>query len=1095
MTIDLQTILLDNRKKLKELGEAIEDLVIIYPEIFQDAGMKKRLEAFVQAHREAVCRLETPNLLIATIGTTSSGKSTIVNALIGCKVAPIEAGEMSGGVLTLQHSNDRQLIIEETEGATWETGTWLGLSDEAMYDRIRNSVMLPYHDTRKKKHCMAPNVTAFVPLLPVCDSNLLSLPPGVGVELIDLPGLKSIQDLDNLKVIQEKVRKAFSLVTLDYMQVDDEHRKPLLEELKLVVQYLQGRSDSMIFVLNRVDQRGADDISISERVAQLKEEIQEVLSLKEPPDIVPFNARLLYYAQCAWGSAPLVQASSVDQPTRSKLLKAMFQDCAGAIYRHIGGNRVLRDWFRDVEDRVCDRQDIDDQTMRSLLQYALEWSGGQDLWSCLQKRIQESFYELVILPATVEVFEHYDSLAEDIRKNIQKEDNLWYQSDYQNAISQCAKIAHENYEFTNLALEITQESLNNLTKGIQSKLEVIRKQTQGTAQAATAKDVAKLLQTTKQSLDTEVSRIITNVRKSLDAKKRNIDYFTIAFMGKTKAGKSTLHAIMTGEGWDKIGVGKQRTTRENHIYEWKNLRIIDTPGIGAPDGKSDEEIARSIIDESDLICYVVTSDSIQETEFQFLRLLKESAKPLVIMLNVHKNFRDSKRGPYELEKFLKNPAKLFDIDNLKGLGGHVDRIRRYAKQYYGNDYFEIIPVMLLAAQLSSEPEYEQYKDKLFYFSQIRHFYAEIRQSVLDHGDIRRSQTLLGCTVADIQNPCNWLTQQSQDYQNSINRLKCKRKTISLDIQKAAKDSCRYLEFQIESIFRDVINKIPSFAERCWNYSQSQMEQEWKKEIKNICFEKRLHAAYEEAIHIFGEEVQDSLKEVGQDLKITANLGRMTFSLNQQDSDDVRNFLQIGGGIIGIAGTVMALIPPLAVAGIIIGVLGSLISIIGGFWKSKEEKKRDAIANISKSLRNQFNDQKITTLAQTSKQINKDFNGNTVNIDNYFKDLIEGLEVIAQQLELTQNKLQIEANNLNRAYAKRIIDWCLKQYEPLTHNGIDNIVATVSRDFGRSMNIKTKTLLQLERSQDEINRVLQEDICIQITDTSKNSSAKDYSPWD
>jgi|GEM_PF-1437394 len=1089
MTIDVQTILLDNRKKLKELGEAIEDLVIIYPEIFQDAGMKKRLEAFVQAHREAVCRLETPNLLIATIGTTSSGKSTIVNALIGCKVAPIEAGEMSGGVLTLQHSNDRRLIIEETEGATWETGTWSGLSDEAMYDRIRNSVMLPYHDTRNKKHCMAPKVTAFVPLLPICDSNLLELPPGVGVELIDLPGLKSIQDHDNLQVIQEKVRKAFSLVTLDYMQVDDEHRKPLLEELKRVVQYLQGRPDSMIFVLNRVDQRGADDIPISERVAQLKEEIQEVLSLKEPPDIVPFNARLLYYAQCAWGSAPLVQASSVDQPTRSKLLKAMFQDCAGAIYRHIGGNRGLRDWFREVEDRVCDREDIDDQTMREILQYALEWSGGQDLWTCLRNRVQESFLELVILPAIVEVLEDYKSLLENIHKKILEEDNCWDKSDYQNAISQCAKIAHENYDFTNLALEITQKSLNNLTRGIQNRLEDIWKQTQGNSQATTAKEVVEHLQAVKQSLDIDVSPIIQKLRKSLNAKKRNLDYFTIAFIGKTKAGKSTLHAIMAGEGWDGIGVGKQRTTRENIVYKWNNLRIIDTPGIGAPDGKTDEEIALSIIDESDLICYVLTDDSIQETEFQFLRLLKESAKPLVILLNVHKNFRDSKRGPYELEKFLKNPAKLFDID------GHINRIHRYAKQYYGNDYFKIIPVMLLAAQLSSEPEYEQYKDNLLYFSQIRHFYAEIRRSVVDHGDIRRSQTLLGCTVGNIENPYKWVTQKYQNNQKLIQTLKGKRETISDDIEKAAKDAHNSLEFQIKDIFQDVINKIPSFAERCWNYSQIQMEQEWEKEIKNIAFEKRLNIAYEEAIQTFGKEVQYSLEEVGQELKIIAQLGKMTISFNQQDSDDVRNFLQIGGGFIGIAATVMVFIPPLAIAGVIIGTIAGIISIIGGFWKSKGEKRRDAVANIDKSLRNQLNGQKKNTLDQSLKQLNNNCNEVTANIDNYFKDLIEGLVVIDQQLESTQNTLQLEANKLNRAYAKRIIDWCLKQYEPLTDNGIDNIVATVSRDFGRSINIKTKILLQLERSQDEINRVLQKNVCIQITDTSKNYSTKDYSPWD
>ncbi|MEC4814047.1 MAG: hypothetical protein SAK29_12355 [Scytonema sp. PMC 1069.18] len=73
---------------------------------------------------------------------------------------------MSGGVLTLQHSQERKLVIEETEGATWQTGVWSGLSHESLYERIRNDVMLPYHDTRKKKDCIAPRVTAFIPLLP-----------------------------------------------------------------------------------------------------------------------------------------------------------------------------------------------------------------------------------------------------------------------------------------------------------------------------------------------------------------------------------------------------------------------------------------------------------------------------------------------------------------------------------------------------------------------------------------------------------------------------------------------------------------------------------------------------------------------------------------------------------------------------------------------------------------------------------------------------------------------------------------------------------------------------------------------------------------
>lgn len=51
--------------------------------------------------------------------------------------------------------------------------------------------------------------------------------------------------------------------------------KRLLEELKRVVECLQGRTDSMIFILNRVDQRGADDLPLSVRIDKLREEIKQ----------------------------------------------------------------------------------------------------------------------------------------------------------------------------------------------------------------------------------------------------------------------------------------------------------------------------------------------------------------------------------------------------------------------------------------------------------------------------------------------------------------------------------------------------------------------------------------------------------------------------------------------------------------------------------------------------------------------------------------------------------------------------------------------------------------------------------------------------
>ena len=257
----------------------------------------------------------------------------------------------------------------------------------------------------------------------------------------------------------------------------------------------------------------------------------------------------------------------------------------------------------------------------------------------------------------------------------------------------------EDYKFAEVALKGAGSVLYDLGKAFSTNKEALQSKTSGN-QAKTAAEVAKQLETTRKALTVEIIKVIENVRESLIAKQRALNHFSIAFMGKTKAGKSTLHAIITGEGWDAIGVGKQRTTRLNRVYEWNNIRIIDTPGIGAPGGKTDEEIAQSIIEESDIICYVVTNDSIQETEFSFLRVLKEKAKPLITLLNVKNNLRDSRR----LEHFLKDPDKLFAIDGKSGLGGHIERIRRYAKQHYANDYFDIVPVMLLAAQLSREPE-------------------------------------------------------------------------------------------------------------------------------------------------------------------------------------------------------------------------------------------------------------------------------------------------------------------------------------------------------------------------------------------------------
>ncbi len=562
------------------------------------------------------------------------------------------------------------------------------------------------------------------------------------------------------------------------------------------------------------------------------------------------------------------------------------------------------------------------------------------------------------------------------------------------------------------------------------------------------------------------------MRESLRAKQRALNHFSIAFMGKTKAGKSTLHAIITQDGWEAIGVGKQRTTRFNRVYEWKNIRIIDTPGIGAPGGRTDEEIAKSVIEESDVICYVLTNDSIQETEFQFMELLKEKSKPLIILLNVKYNLRDSRR----LEHFLKDPNKLFAMEGNSGLGGHVERIHRYAQQHYANDYFDIVPVMLLAAQLFREPEHQECKDKLFQASRIQDFLDSIRESLIKHGAIRRSQTLLGSTMSAIVLPEKWITQQTQVYQHYTATLKNKREIIQKQIKLAAKDSRESLLQEIEAVFQDTVNAIPSFAEANWNSNEISLKLAWEQKIKSIHFDDRLKNSYQQASNKFNNEVKEALEEVGNELQLTAKLGSSNFSFTEQASDNFRDSLRIGGSLLFVAGSIIGFfVPPV---GIFIGIAATVVGGIAQLFKSKDEKRREAVQNISTSLNYQISSHRQTTLQEAKDDFSKHCDSVATTIDIYFEELIQGLEAIATHLETAKKRLDGTANYLNRAYAKRIVDWSTERYEPLNDEGINKAIAKVKRDFGRSMTIQTRTEIKPTKSQEDFKQVLQEDVFIQ-----------------
>jgi GTPase Era involved in 16S rRNA processing len=242
-------------------------------EIYElSSNLEKALEVLIN-------ELRHPTLILATTGTTSSGKSTLVNFLCGADIVPMAQREMSAGTVTIEYSEEKTLIIEETPGALWECGKWEKISDEDIYSRLKQ-LMKAYIKTRKKQPDLAyPRSIIHYPFRLVKDESFLELPKGVRVKLLDLPGLSYVGDEGNIGMIKQ-CREALCLVTYNSAETDPYKVDNLLSEVVDQVKDLGGSPARMLFILNRIDIFRSDDDwqeSESEFVEETTENIKEKL--------------------------------------------------------------------------------------------------------------------------------------------------------------------------------------------------------------------------------------------------------------------------------------------------------------------------------------------------------------------------------------------------------------------------------------------------------------------------------------------------------------------------------------------------------------------------------------------------------------------------------------------------------------------------------------------------------------------------------------------------------------------------------------------------------------------------------------------------
>lgn len=110
----------------------------------------------------------------------------------------------------------------------------------------------------------------------------------------------------------------------------------------------------------------------------------------------------------------------------------------------------------------------------------------------------------------------------------------------------------------------------------------------------------------------------------------------VACVGRTRAGKSTLRYVLTGQAEDGLGRGGQRTTLVSQEYSWRELRLFDTPGVGAFEGDDDAAAASETASRADLVLWVVGSDGLQPATIEPVLAMLRRGVPLLVLIN-HKD--------------------------------------------------------------------------------------------------------------------------------------------------------------------------------------------------------------------------------------------------------------------------------------------------------------------------------------------------------------------------------------------------------------------------------------------------------------------------
>lgn len=613
---------------------------------------------------------------------------------------------------------------------------------------------------------------------------------------------------------------------------------------------------------------------------------------------------------------------------------------------------------------------------------------------------------------------------------------------YEKALRICERVAKEEYSFASEALVGATELIVTLRQDLKRA----GKHRSGSSKASD--EAIAQIEKVERILDSSASEAVASAKRALAKKAERLSKFTVTLFGRTMAGKSTIREAITHGDGGTIGKGAQRTTRDIREYDWNELRVVDTPGIGAYEGEVDKELALSVVDESDLILFFVSSDGIQETAFRSMQAIRSQNKPIVFVLNVKS---DLERGVYR-KRFLRDPRALLGDDAIRG---HVNRIKRLASDELGMRNVRIVAIHAQAAFLATKEQDANVERQLHTASGIDRLLKVLTDQVRYRGPVRRLQTFLDGTTNQLLDLEELLLGQAKGLDRSARYLKAKFSEIDTWLDGYIGSVNDRIEHEASVFFRPLQSSVSSFVDD--NLESSDVDQRWRDRVDAAGIDTWMSITQQQLF----DEICSQLEEFDREIDVEAELfdtSQMSgpAQYNPWDVKRTFNWTLVGIDLLARSAPILGLIGAPNFwnqVGRYAGAVSKVAPRLPLFFEDREKIVQKQKAQAARQLRDQIDDMERQVVKQVKSWFDKNITSNLVSgIRTDTHALYRGMFSISKSLRKAAAALREKVEQLNR----RLV---LKTGRLLNTAEVrDEAIGKLVRDPG----IKTKFLWEDDR---------------------------------